>query len=133
MRKEPLFHPVVVYRSPGLRIVSSLENQPGVVASFGGSGDYDPSYKEYFNFWTPIETNMHLASPSLFSALEKYIDAKDVYWDALYEHANMHNAFAETPEGQRINRKFDDTRRALSLEINLNYKTYLVGLTVYQG
>jgi len=28
----------VGYRAPGLRTVSSLENQPGVVASSGGSG-----------------------------------------------------------------------------------------------
>ena len=122
MREEPLFHPAVGYRVPGLRIVSLLETLPGAEPSSGGSSDYDPSRKEYFNFWTPIETNMRLASPSLFSTLEKYIDAKDVYWDALYEHANMHNAFAETPEGHRINRTFDDTRSALSLEININYK-----------
>lgn len=84
--------------------------------------DYDPSSKEYFNFWTPIEINMHLASPSLFLALEKYLDVKNAYWDALYEHANMHNVFAETPEGSEMNQKFDDARSALSLEINIAYK-----------
>lgn len=84
--------------------------------------DYDPNSKEYFNFWTPIEANMHLASPSLFSALENYLDTKDAYWDALYEHANMHNMFAETPEGQRLNKKFDDALSALSLQIDIDYK-----------
>jgi len=78
--------------------------------------------KEYFNFWDPIETNMHLASPSLFFALEKYLDVKADYWDALYEHANMHNVFAETSEGQRLNQKFDDALSALSIQINIDYK-----------
>ncbi len=36
MREEHLFHLAEGYRAPGLRIVSSSENQPGAVPSSGG-------------------------------------------------------------------------------------------------
>jgi hypothetical protein len=40
MQEEPLFHPAVGYRAPGLRIVSSLEKQPGGVPSSDCSGAF---------------------------------------------------------------------------------------------
>ena len=45
---------------------------------------FDDTAKVYFNFWDAIEY-MHLASPSLFSSLEEYINAKELYWDGLWE------------------------------------------------
>ena len=83
---------------------------------------FDDDARVYINFWDSIETNMHLASPSLFSALEEYRNAKAQYWDALEKNANMFNALEESPEGQVIARRFEDARSELSLQIGHNYK-----------
>jgi len=83
---------------------------------------YNLDVKVYFDFWDPIEKNMHLASPLLFSALEEYRNAKEQYWDALEKHANMFNVFEESPEGKVITRRFEDARSELSLQIGHDYK-----------
>lgn len=96
----------------------------GRTHSFHRERDYDPGTKAYFNFWDIIKTNMYLAPPSLFSALEKYLDAKDAYWDELNDPrvGNMHNLLARTAEGQRLIEKFDDARSTLSTEIDIVYR-----------
>ena len=96
----------------------------GRTDSFNREHDYEPGTKAYFNFWDIIKTNMHLAPPSLFSALEKYLDAKDAYWDELNDHwaGTMHSSRAATAEGQRLIEKFDDARSTLSIEIDIVYR-----------
>jgi hypothetical protein len=96
----------------------------GITNSFHREHGYELGTKAYFDFWDLIMTNMHLAPPSLFSTLERYLDAKDAYWEELDEHfaGDMHSQLAKTAEGQRLIKKFHDTRSELSTEIDIVYK-----------
>lgn len=95
-----------------------------LTTSFHRERDYDPGTNAYFNFWDSIRTNMHLAPPSLFSALESYLSAKDAYWNELDEHfaGDMHNLLAETDQGKRLIKNFDDARSVLSIQIDIAYR-----------
>jgi hypothetical protein len=96
----------------------------GITTRFQRERGYEPGTKAYFEFWDPIRTNMHLAPPALFFTLERYLNAKDVYWNELDDNfaGNMHNALAESAEGERIVRNFNDARSELSLEISSAYR-----------
>ncbi len=92
--------------------------------SFHRERGFDPATKAYFDFWDPIMTNMHLAPPSLFSALEEYLDAKDAYWNELDEHyaGNMYNLLAASTEGKRLIENFNGKRSTLSTQIGIAYR-----------
>jgi hypothetical protein len=86
----------------------------GMTDKFSRTYAYYPNSVGFFEFWDPIMASMHLAPPSLFSALEEFFDARDTYWDNVKD--------PNTLDYIGSCKRFEDTRSALSTQIDIAYK-----------
>jgi hypothetical protein len=83
--------------------------------------EYDPEAIAYFRFWDQIMGSLHLASPSLSLALNKYFDAKEAYWNAREDYP--YSPFDYTERGAQLRKNFDEKRSDLSLEVDRTHRT----------
>jgi hypothetical protein len=75
--------------------------------------------KLYFNFWDAIIVNMYLGDADLSSALQKYIDAKEAYWNLVGNYSPL--KFDNTTEGMQRTQRVETTREALRIETDRRY------------